>query len=89
MPLFWKQKAFKAAAILKAEGVQESDVLQAKGEAQARIINAESEATSRMKIAQAEAEAIKMSKNAIPNGDPMPYLIAHAIYQSFARNDAR
>lgn len=73
--LILEAEGFKAAAILKAEGVQESDVLQAKGEAQARIINAESEAEARLKIAQAEAEAIMMVQKAIPNGDPMPYLL--------------
>ena len=73
--LILEAEGFKAAAILKAEGVQESDVLQAKGEAQARIINAEAEANARLKIAQAEAEAIDMVQKAIPNGDPMPYLL--------------
>jgi regulator of protease activity HflC (stomatin/prohibitin superfamily) len=74
--LILEAEGFKAAAILKAEGVLESDVLQAKGQAQARIITAESEASARTTIAHAEAEAIGKVKSAIPNGDPMPYLIA-------------
>jgi regulator of protease activity HflC (stomatin/prohibitin superfamily) len=74
--LILEAEGFKAAAILKAEGVLESDVLQAKGEAQARIITAESEASAKTMIAQAEAEAITKVKAAMPNGDPMPYLIA-------------
>lgn len=74
--LILEAEGFKAAAILKAEGVLESDVLQAKGEAQARLITAESEATARTIIAQAEAQAIDKVKTAMPNGDPMPYLIA-------------
>lgn len=74
--LILEAEGFKAAAILKAEGVQESDVLQAKGEAEARVINAESEATARLKIAEAESQAITMIQRSIPNGNPMPYLIA-------------
>jgi regulator of protease activity HflC (stomatin/prohibitin superfamily) len=73
--LILEAEGTKAAAILKAEGVQESDVLQARGEAQARLINAEAEAEARLKIANAEAEAIAMVQKAIPNGDPMPYLL--------------
>ena len=63
--LILEAEGFKAAAILKAEGVQESDVLQAKGESQARLT-----------IAQAESEAITKIKAAIPQGDPLPYLLA-------------
>ncbi len=74
--LILEAEGTKAAAILKAEGIQESDVLQAKGESQARIINADAEATARLKIAQAESEAIRMIQHAVPQGDPLPYLIA-------------
>lgn len=74
--LILEAEGTKAAAILKAEGVQESDVLQAKGESQARIINAQAEANARLQIAQAEAQAIEMIQKAVPNGDPLPYLIA-------------
>lgn len=66
----------KSAAILQAEGMQESQVLRARGEADSRIINAEGEAQSRLKIAEAEAKAIEMIKRVVPDGDPMPYLIA-------------
>lgn len=55
----------KRAAILEAEGVQESKILRAEGEAQ-----------SRLKVAHAEAEAIKMIQQAVPQGDPLPYLVA-------------
>jgi len=55
----------KRAAILEAEGVQESKILRAEGEAQ-----------SRLKVVQAEAEAIKMIQQAVPQGDPLPYLVA-------------
>ena len=74
--LILEAEGTKAAAILKSEGIQESDILKAKGESQARIINAESEAHARLKIAHAEAEAISMLKQSLPEGDPMPYLIA-------------
>ena len=74
--LILEAEGTKAAAILKAEGVQESDVLQAKGQSQARVINAEAEATARMKIAHAESQALEMIKKAVPQDDPMPYLIA-------------
>jgi len=66
----------KQAAILEAQGSQESQVLRAQGEAQARILYAESESQSRLLIAQAEAHAIEMIQKAVPNGDPLPYLIA-------------
>ncbi len=55
----------KRSAILEAEGVQESQVLRAKGEAESRIIRAD-----------AEAQAIKLVRDAAPNSDPLPYLIA-------------
>lgn len=74
--LILEAEGTKAAAILKAEGAQESDILCAKGQAQARLINAESEANARLLIAQAEAQAIEKVKESMPNGDPMPYLIA-------------
>lgn len=66
----------KRAAILEAEGVQESQILRAEGEAQAKVLCAQAEATSRLKVAEAEAKAIKMVQDAMPNGDPLPYLVA-------------
>lgn len=66
----------KRAAILEAEGVQESQVLRARGEAEARILNAEGEAQSRLKIVESEAKAIEMIRDAVPNGDPLSYLVA-------------
>lgn len=66
----------KRAAILEAEGVQESHILRAQGEAQARVLKAEAEATARIKIAESEAKAIQMMQASMPNGDPLPYLIA-------------
>jgi len=66
----------KRAAILEAEGVQESQILKAEGEAQAKVLRAQAEATARLKVAEAEAKAIDMVQQAMPSGDPLPYLIA-------------
>jgi regulator of protease activity HflC (stomatin/prohibitin superfamily) len=66
----------KQAAILQAQGQREAQVQQAKGEAEAKIARAEGEAQARLKIAQAEAHAISMIQQVVPNGDPLPYMIA-------------
>lgn len=66
----------KRAAILESEGVKESEVLRAKGIADAKILRAVGEADARLKVAEAEAKAIDMVKAVVPNGDPLPYLIA-------------
>lgn len=66
----------KGAAILEAEGIKQSQILTAQGQAEASIIHAEGEANAKLKIAQAEAQTIEMIKAAVPNGDPLPYLIA-------------
>lgn len=66
----------KRAAILEAEGVRESKILRARGEAESEVLRAEAEAQARLKIANAEAQAIEMVQKAVPQGDPLPYLIA-------------
>lgn len=66
----------KRAAILQAEGQQEAQVLQARGQAESKILQAEGEAQARLKIAEAEARAIQMIQQAVPGGDPLPYMIA-------------
>lgn len=66
----------KRSAILRAEGQQESNILRAKGEAEALLIAADSEARSRLMKTEAEAQAITMIQKAVPNGDPLPYLVA-------------
>lgn len=66
----------KRAAILQAEGQQESQVLQARGEAESKILQAEGEAQARLKVAEAEAKAIQMIQQAVPAGDPLPYMVA-------------
>lgn len=69
-------EGLKGAAILEAEGYQESNVLRARGDAEAKVLQADGEAAARLKIAEAEAKAIQMIQGAVPNGDPLPYLIA-------------
>lgn len=66
----------KRAAILEAEGERESDILRAEGAAQSNILDAQGQAEARLKIVQAEAQAIAMIQQAIPHGDPLPYMIA-------------
>jgi regulator of protease activity HflC (stomatin/prohibitin superfamily) len=66
----------KGSSILEAEGIRESQVLKAKGEAESRIINAQGEADARLLVANAEAQAITMIQQSVPQGDPLPYLIA-------------
>jgi regulator of protease activity HflC (stomatin/prohibitin superfamily) len=66
----------KRAAILEAEGIQESQILKARGEAESQVIRAQGEADARLRIAQAEAQAIEMIQKAVPQGDPLPYLVA-------------
>ncbi|MCA9770104.1 SPFH/Band 7/PHB domain protein [Candidatus Dependentiae bacterium] len=66
----------KRSAILRAEGERESHVQRARGDAEAKIARAEGEALARLKIAEAEAQAIKVIQSAVPQGDPLPYMIA-------------
>lgn len=51
-------------------------MLEAQGEAQAKIERAQGEAKARLTLTQAEAEAINMIQSAVPQGDPLPYMIA-------------
>ncbi len=55
----------KRAAILEAEGIKVSQVLKAEGQAEARL-----------KVIEAESKAIDMIQKSVPQGDPLPYLIA-------------
>jgi len=66
----------KRSAILEAEGVKESKVLRAQGEAEANIERARGESEARLKLAQAESEAINMIQSSVPQGNPLPYMIA-------------
>jgi regulator of protease activity HflC (stomatin/prohibitin superfamily) len=66
----------KRSEILRSEGAREAEVQRARGDAEAKIARAEGEATARRIITQAEAEAIRMVQDAVPQGDPLPYMIA-------------
>ncbi len=62
--------------ILRAEGKKRSAILEAEGEQEADVLEATGQAQARLKVAEAESKAIKMIQDAVPNGDPLPYLIA-------------
>jgi regulator of protease activity HflC (stomatin/prohibitin superfamily) len=66
----------KRSQILEAEGAKESKVLRAQGDADSVVIRATADAQARIKNADAEAQAINVIQKAVPNGDPLPYLIA-------------
>lgn len=66
----------KAAAILTAEGERQAQITEAEGEANARLKLAEADAAARLKLATAEAEAIERIKKAVPDADPLPYMVA-------------
>jgi len=66
----------KRSAILEAEGVKESKVLRAQGDAESKIERARGDALARLAMTDAEAKAINMIQDAVPKGDPLPYMIA-------------
>ena len=66
----------KRSAILEAEGVKESQVLRATGEAESKKIRAEGEAQARLRVSEAEAKSVEVIRSAVPQGDPLPYMIA-------------
>ena len=76
----------KSAAILTAEGEKSSAILQAEGKKAAAILAAEAEKLSSIARAQgeaeaklltskAEAEALELMKKAVPNGNPVQYML--------------
>lgn len=74
--LILEAEGTKQAAILEAEGDNLSRVTRATGEAEARLRLAAAEAQTKLTLAQAEAESIKVIQQAIPDVNPLPYLIA-------------
>jgi regulator of protease activity HflC (stomatin/prohibitin superfamily) len=66
----------KRSAILRAEGAKEAAILDAEGERESGVLRAKGISDARIIVAQAEADAIIAVKKAIPNGDPLPYMIA-------------
>ncbi|MFA5306244.1 MAG: SPFH domain-containing protein [Candidatus Babeliales bacterium] len=66
----------RRAMILEAEGKKGAAILEAEGEYQARVTRARGEAEARQLFADAEAQAIQIVQKAVPNENPLPYLIA-------------
>ena len=66
----------RRALILEAEGKKRAAVLESEGVKVAKITIAQGEAEARLVVASAESEAIKVIQNAVPNADPLPYMIA-------------
>ena len=66
----------RRAMILEAEGKKGAAILEAEGEYQARVTRARGEAEARQLFADAEAQAIQTVQKAVPNANPLPYLIA-------------
>jgi regulator of protease activity HflC (stomatin/prohibitin superfamily) len=71
-----KAERDRRALILEAEGKKRAQILESEGIKEADIMKAEGEASAKLTLAKAEADAIKVIQEAVPNGDPMPYLIA-------------
>ncbi len=66
----------RRAWILGAEGKKSSAILEAEGEYQARVTRAKGEAEARLVLAEAESQAIMVVQKAVPNVNPLPYLVA-------------
>lgn len=66
----------RRATILEAEGKKRAAVLDAEGEKLAKIARAEGEAEARLTVARAESDAIKVIQEAVPQADPLPYMVA-------------
>lgn len=66
----------RRALILEAEGSKSAAILEAEGDYQAKVTRAKGEAESRRIYAQAESEAIRIVQEAMPNTNPINYLIA-------------
>lgn len=66
----------RRAMILEAEGKKSAAILEAEGEYQSRVTRSRGEAEARQILADAESLAIQVVQKAIPNANPLPYLIA-------------
>jgi regulator of protease activity HflC (stomatin/prohibitin superfamily) len=66
----------RRATILEAEGKKGAAILEAEGDYQARVTRARGEAEARQLFAEAESQAIQIVQKAVPNANPLPYLIA-------------
>lgn len=66
----------KQAAILESEGERQAAILAAEGEKISRVTRAEGEAQARQLITEAESRAITTLQQAVPEQDPLPYMVA-------------
>jgi len=66
----------RRAVILEAEGEKRSKILESEGVKESKVLRAAGEAESIIIRAEAESKAIEMIQNAVPKGDPLPYMIA-------------
>ncbi|MCB9493736.1 MAG: SPFH/Band 7/PHB domain protein [Epsilonproteobacteria bacterium] len=66
----------RRALILEAEGAKRAEILKSEGYKMAKVTRAQGDAQARLVLAQAESEAITVVQKAIPNTNPLPYLIA-------------
>jgi regulator of protease activity HflC (stomatin/prohibitin superfamily) len=66
----------RRAVILEAEGKKSAAILEAEGEYQSRVTRARGEAEARLLLADAESQAIQVVQKAVPNSNPLPYMIA-------------
>jgi regulator of protease activity HflC (stomatin/prohibitin superfamily) len=81
----------KRAAILNAEGVQQSQILTAEGQKQAAVLTAEGQKQSAILRAEGEAKAIATVFDAIHAGNPDQKLLAYQYLQmlpELAKGDA-
>jgi regulator of protease activity HflC (stomatin/prohibitin superfamily) len=81
----------KRAAILNAEGIQQSQILTAEGQKQAAVLTAEGQKQAAILRAEGEAKAIATVFGAIHAGDPDPKLLSYQYLQmlpELAKGDA-
>ncbi len=71
-----KAERTRRAKILEAEGKKRSAVLEAEGYKESKVLQAQGDAEARLAMADAEAQAINIIQSAVPNADPLPYMIA-------------
>lgn len=71
-----KAERDRRALILEAEGKKRAQILESEGSKEAQIMKAQGEAQARLTLAKAESDAIKVIQDAIPQENPLPYLIA-------------
>lgn len=67
----------RRAVILTSEGKKRAAILEAEGERESAILRARGLAESRILSADAEAAALKTIQSAIPNANPVNYIIAN------------